>query len=132
MNNLETISEKLARKARRSSFDISNPVKNYTKKDIKELIKQGKSDEDICDILGASETEVMRIRPSIDAHYTMGTYSRYACKIRNRKLTKEEKEKVYKDIENGMRSEELAEKYRMTRIRAMAFYGWHTRRLNEE
>jgi hypothetical protein len=132
MNNLETISEKLARIARRASPDISDTIKNYTKKDIKELIKQGKSDEDICGILGASETEVMRIRPAVDAHYTMGTYSRYACKIRNRELTDGEKKSIYQDVKKGMKSEELSEKYKITRIRAMAFHGWATKRLNEE
>jgi len=103
-------------------------TKHYTKSDVKKMIRQGKSDEYICDNLGASETEVIRIRAAVDAHYTMGTYSRYACRIRNRKLTEKEKENVYNDLSKGMKSEEVSEKYKITRIKAMIYAGWYTKK----
>jgi len=129
--NLENIVEKMKKIAREASQE-SHLTVDYTKSDIKELIKKGKSDDYICDKLGAGEEEIVRIRAAVDAHYTMGTYCKYACKIRNRKLKQKEKKNVYQDIEKGMKSEELAEKYRITRIKAMMYCGWYTRRLNQK
>jgi len=100
------------------SNSINDIAKNYGYADIRRLIRKRHTDNYIRKRLNATEEEIKRVRAAVDAHKTMGTYS--TVKTRLRELTEDERKGIYRDLYKNMNTEDVAEKYRITRIRAMA------------
>ena len=73
--------------------------------------------------------------PAVKAHETMGTYSIYGYKVRNRELKEEEVKEIYKYIRSHLKddnlTETIAKDYHLTRIRAMAYLAAYKRKHNK-
>ena len=104
--------------------------KPYTSKEIRTLIKENCSKEEICGGLGVSAPQVS----AVQAHITMGTYSRLKERVRD--LTDKEVKDIYTDLKQvvsgKITTDDVASKYKITKIRVMGYLAAYTRKLNEK
>jgi len=102
-----------------SSNSIDAVANNHGYEDIRRLVKIGHTDNYIRKKLNATDEEIRKVRAAVDAHDTMGTYSTIKKRLRN--LEDSEIKGIYNDLYNNMGTEDVAEKYGIIRIRAMAY-----------
>ena len=121
LENMKDTIASLSRNNHNNNYEHEH--NNYTHEDIKKLLEDGLTNEQICEKLGAKTFEVAGVK----AHYTLGTYD--SAKVRQRKLTEDEKNKIYRDLKKGMSTDDIADNYNITKIRAMGYLASYQRNL---